>query len=182
MAAAAGCGVELEGHGEAVHFVFADVTDVSVVASEGTDTAIPVAELFFAGDVIDGQHRARMGDLGESFFGLAADTLGGRIGSDEVGVVGFEALQLAHEVVEVGVGDRRLVEDVIEVLVVADLVAEGVDLFLDGVGHTSIMVITGAVHRARIRKRGPTPLGMGLWQVVVAAGFAGGPFLTVACR
>ena len=73
-----------------------------------------------------------MGDLGESFFGLAADTLGGRIGSDEVGVVGFEALQLAHEVVEVGVGDRRLVEDVIEVLVVADLVAEGVDLAAEG--------------------------------------------------
>ena len=47
---------------------------------------------------------------------------------------GFEALELAHEVVILGVGDGGFVEYVVEVLVVADLVAEGVDFVLD-VGH-----------------------------------------------
>jgi hypothetical protein len=55
-------------------------------------------------------------------------------------VFGFEALEFAHEVVEFGVGDRGLVEDVVEVLVVADFFAEGFEFFLDGVGHASIIV------------------------------------------
>jgi hypothetical protein len=68
---------ELEGHGEAVHFEFANVGDVGIFAGEGANAAVPVAEFLLAGDVVDGEHRSGMGDLGESFFRLAADALRG---------------------------------------------------------------------------------------------------------
>jgi len=55
-------------------------------------------------------------------------------------VLGFDALEFAHEVVELKVGDGGLVEDVVEVLVVADFFAKGVEYFLDGGGHASTMV------------------------------------------
>ena len=44
-------------------------------------------------------------------------------------MLGFQVLQLLHQLVEVEVADFRLVEDVVEVFVVADFFAEGVDLF-----------------------------------------------------
>ena len=140
----------LEGHGEAVHFVLADIADVSFVAGERADAAVPVAEFLFAGDVVDGKHRPRVSDLGEALFGLAADALGGRVGSHEGGVGSFEALQLADEIVVFGVGDGGLVEDVIEVLVVADFIAEGVDFLLD-VGHAEDHGKTGEKRSAKNR-------------------------------
>ncbi len=97
------------------------------------DAAVPVAKLLFAGDVVDGQHGARVRDLGKAFFGFAADTLRGGVGRDEGRVFTLEALKLSHEVIELGVGDCRLVQHVVKVLVVADLVAEGGDPF-GGVG------------------------------------------------
>ena len=68
-----------------------------------------------------------MRDLGESFFRFAADALGGRVRGDEAGIFFLDALKLAYEVVVLGVGDGGLVEDVVEMLVVTDLVAEGVE-------------------------------------------------------
>src|SRR3989441_9499914 len=49
-------------------------------------------------------------------------------------MLAFQLLQLVHELVEVGVGDLRIVEHVIAVLVVADFVAEGFDLLFDVLG------------------------------------------------
>ena len=56
--------------------------------------------------------------------GLAADALGGGIGSDEIGISLFEGLQAAHEQVVLSVGQDGSVEDVVQVLVVAKLIAE----------------------------------------------------------
>ena len=47
------------------------------------------------------------------------------------GMLGLKLLQLAHEQVELGVGQLGVVEDVIAVFVMADLVAQFVDLSLD---------------------------------------------------
>ena len=44
------------------------------------------------------------GDLGEAFFGLAADALGGRVGRDQLGVLGLERLEAVHGGVVLGVG------------------------------------------------------------------------------
>jgi hypothetical protein len=64
-------------------------------------------------------------------------------------VLGFDAFEFAHEVVELEVGDGGLVEDVVEVFVVANFFAEGVEFFLDGGGdawggHASTMVKAGS--------------------------------------
>ena len=121
-----------ERHGHAVELVFADVADLGVLAGEGTGAAVPVAQFLFAGDVVEREHGAGVRNLGKSFFGLAAYALRGRVGSDQLRVLGFELLELAHQGVEFGVGDLGGVEAVIEVFVVTDGLAEFLDLVLDG--------------------------------------------------
>jgi hypothetical protein len=46
--------------------------------------------------------------------------LGGRVGSDQIGPLLFERLELTYQCVIFGVGDLRLIEDVIAVSVVRD--------------------------------------------------------------
>ncbi len=70
-----------------------------------------------------------MRDLLEAVFGLAADALGGGVGRQEIGMLGFERLQAVHQRVVVGVAESRIVEDVVEVLVVTEVVAEMLDFF-----------------------------------------------------
>ena len=72
--------------------------------------------------------------LHETFAGLAADALSGRIGSDQFGMFRLDFLQLNHELVELGVGNLGIVEDVVEIFVVADFFPEGVDLLFDPFG------------------------------------------------
>ncbi len=59
----------------------------------GPDTLDPGAELVVVVGVVEREHGTRVRDLGEAFFGLAADALRGRVGRDEVGVLGLEALR-----------------------------------------------------------------------------------------
>jgi hypothetical protein len=63
-------------------------------------------------------------DLLEALGRLAADALGGRVGREQLGVRGLDALELVHQRVVLGVGDLRRVEDVVEVLVVAEFGAQ----------------------------------------------------------
>ena len=60
--------------------------------------------------------------------GFAADALGGRIRSEQFGMLGFQRLELAHQRVVFGVGDLRIVEHVILMFVVAQFLAELLDL------------------------------------------------------
>ncbi len=69
-----------------------------------------------------------MADLDESLARLAADALGGRIGRDEFGVLGLKVFELLHQLVEIQIADLGLIEDVIEIFVVANLFAESFDL------------------------------------------------------
>ena len=68
-----------------------------------------------------------MDDLAKLRQGRGAHSLGGRIGGNELRVLRFECLQLAHEPVELGVRDLGLVEDVIPVVVVLDVLAQAAE-------------------------------------------------------
>jgi len=68
-----------------------------------------------------------MADAGERLGGLPADALGRAVGGHELGMLGLQLAQLALQAVVLLVGDLRLVEDVVEPLVAADLVAELLD-------------------------------------------------------
>ena len=72
-------------------------------------------------------HRDAMGDLGEGGRGGATGPLRRRVRRQQVRVLLLQRAQLAHEGVEVGIADRRLVEIEVAVLVVADLGTEPVD-------------------------------------------------------
>ena len=65
-----------------------------------------------------------MADVREVVDGGAADALRRRVGRDELGVRLLDREELADERVVLGVGDLGPVEDVVEVLVPAELVAQ----------------------------------------------------------
>ena len=65
-----------------------------------------------------------MTHLAEALGGLAADALGGRVGSEQLGVRGFDLPEFVHQRVVGGVGDLRRVENVIQVLVAAQFGAQ----------------------------------------------------------
>ena len=72
-------------------------------------------------------------NLDETFARFAADALGGRVGRDQFGILGLEFLQLFKKFVELEIADLRIVEHVVAVLVVADLLTQCVNFFLDSV-------------------------------------------------
>jgi hypothetical protein len=65
-----------------------------------------------------------MPDLGEESRGGPADTLGRRVGRNQVGVLRFDRNQLGDERIEIGVGDLRLVVDEVPLCVVVDQTAK----------------------------------------------------------
>src|SRR6266849_3967137 len=71
-----------------------------------------------------------MAGLDEALAWLAAYALRGRVGRDQLRMLGLEFFEFVDELVEFGVADFGIVEDVVAVFVVADLVAQGFDLFL----------------------------------------------------
>ena len=117
----------VQGQRHAVELQFANVVDV-VAAAQFVDAAFPVAQFVLAVGVVERQHGRGVRRFEESFARLAADALGGRIGSDQFGMFGFELLQLDHELVELGVCDFGGVEDVVEIFVVADFFPQCFDL------------------------------------------------------
>lgn len=109
--------------GEAVEFEFGYVLE-GFVAEEVADALVEGAELGFVEGVVEAEHRGGVGEFDEAFAGGSTDALGGGVGGDERGVGLFEGLELAHEGVVLGVGELGLIEDVIEVFVVAEILAE----------------------------------------------------------
>ena len=122
-----GSGSVLQGEREAVEFELADEVGFFVEGEAGLDAVGPGAEFVGVVGVVEREHGARVGDLGEAVFGLAADALGGGVGGEERGVRELEGAELVHAGVVLGVGPGGGVEDVVEVLVVAELFAQGVD-------------------------------------------------------
>ena len=88
-----------------------------------------------------------MRDFDESLARLAADALGGRIRRDQLGMRGFQRLQLPHHRVVFGVGDLGRVQHVIQMLVVAQFLAQGLNFVGDAQNGDSLQF-------RRIRLRG----------------------------
>jgi len=72
----------------------------------------------------------------EAFARLAADALCGRLRSEELRMGGFESLKFAHQNVVFSVGDDRLIEYVVKMLVPSKLVAKLLDFTGYRVGHS----------------------------------------------
>ncbi len=84
----------------------------------------PRAQLLLGARVGQREHRALVADLGQLADRLAADALGGRVGCDQLGVLGLDAPQLVEQRVVRVVLDLGVVEDVVAVAVVAELLAQ----------------------------------------------------------
>jgi hypothetical protein len=82
-----------------------------------------------------------MGHLDEALARGAADALGGRVRRDEVRVIALELLKPAHELVIVGIGDLGPIENIVEVLVAAQLLSEPVDLGGDVLVHRQSILV-----------------------------------------
>jgi hypothetical protein len=85
---------------------------------------VPCGQFLGRVSIIQAEHRARVAHLPEAFGGLAAHALGGRVGREQIGDLGLDALQLVHQRVVCSVANLRRVEDVIEVLVAAKFGAQ----------------------------------------------------------
>ena len=62
--------------------------------------------------------------VGEAFGDAAADALGRRVGGDEIGMLGFELLELVQQPIELLVRNLGLVVDVVALFVVPDGLAK----------------------------------------------------------
>ena len=91
----------------------------------------PLEEALLVGHLLERAHGGQVLDLLEPVAQRRADALRGRFGRDQLGVLVLERLELVEEPVELGVGDLRLVEHVVEVEVVVDLLAQVVELLPD---------------------------------------------------
>jgi hypothetical protein len=127
---AVGRGRVVQGEREAVELELADVADLFGAGQGVADALVPGAQFGLVVGVVEREHGARVRRLDEAFAGLAADALGGRVGRDQLGMLGLERLQAVHARVVLGVGDLGRVEHVVEMLVVAKVLAQGFDLLL----------------------------------------------------
>ena len=126
-------GLVVEGEREAVELELADVAELLGAGQRLLNALAPGAKVGLVVGVVEREHGAGVRGLHEALVGLAADALGGRVGRDEAGMLGLEHLEAVHEGVVLRVRKDGRVEDVVEVLVVNDLVAEGLDL-VEGIG------------------------------------------------
>ena len=127
-------GCVVQRHAQAVELELGGVLD-GQIAGQLAHAAVPVGQLFGGVGVVEREHGPRVAHFLEALGGLAAHALGGRVGREQLGMRGFEALELVHQRVVLGVGDFGRVEHVVEMLVAADLVAQLLDL-RSGVGHS----------------------------------------------
>ena len=112
-----------DGDAEAVDLELGRVGDVPA-GEELAHALVELADLVLVVAVLDAHHRAAVDDGGEALDGLLADPLRRRFGRHEVGEAGLEVAELAHEAVELRVGDLGVVVDVVLALVVEDLPAQ----------------------------------------------------------
>jgi hypothetical protein len=98
------------------------------------DAAVELAELVLAVGIVEAEHRHQMRDGLEAFGGPATHALCRRVGVGQLGVCLFDRPKLAHESVELGVGDLRRVVHVVALFVMADESSQ----FVSALGGTHI--------------------------------------------
>src|SRR6185369_3271499 len=99
----------------------------------------------------------RVSNFAETFSRLPAYSLCRRVRCNEPGIFSLQLLQLIHELVEFGIRNRGVIQNVIEMFMMADFFAQSVDLFgnIFG-GHNRIEIISVARSR-RTPLRGALP-------------------------
>ena len=115
----------LEGQGQA-EAVDLELTDEAGPAARGRllDPPVKVQQLAFRVGIVQAQHREGVLHRHHSLGGLPSDPLGGRIGSDQLGMGRLQSPELPHELVELPIGNLGVVQHVIAVLVVANLLPQ----------------------------------------------------------
>ena len=93
----------------------------AVLLGQGDDSLGPRPQLLLGARIGQRQHRLEVLDGLEALERPAAHALGRRVWSQELGVTLLEVAELVQQRVVVGVGDLRLVEDVVEVAVALEL-------------------------------------------------------------
>ncbi len=112
----------------AVEFQLTNVVHVAM-AAELVHAALPVPQFFFAVGVVERQHGRRVRYFDEPLARLAAYALRWRIRRNQRRMLCLQIFQLAHQLVEFGVADLGIVDNVVQVFVVANLFAQRFDLF-----------------------------------------------------
>ena len=108
--------------GEAVDLELAEVRRVDDAVAP--QPRRPGLELLVGEGVVEALHPLEVVDRGELGGHRATDLLGRRVGRAQVGDLVLELLEAAHPLVEVGVGERRVVEDVVAPARLLDLLGE----------------------------------------------------------
>ena len=123
----------VHGHGKPVQLQLGDVGEL-FLAQKPAHAPVEVPQFRLAQRVVQAQHGAGMPHLDETLARLAAHALGGRIRRDQLRMRGFQLLELAHHRVVFRVGDFGRVQHVVQVFVMAQLLAKSFD-FSDDWSH-----------------------------------------------
>jgi hypothetical protein len=83
-------------------------------------TLVEGPQLFFVVGVVEAEHRHHVLDGWESLRRGSGDPLGGRIGCDEIRVVGLQPLELVQQPVEFLVGNLGRVMNVVPLFMMPD--------------------------------------------------------------
>ena len=115
-----------QGDAEAVDLQLRDIRELLIAGVQrAAQPLVERARIVLVVGVVEAEHRRGVAhDAKAGGEGAAADTLGRRIGRDEIGMRVLERLQLGEQRVELGVGDLGIVVAVVALFVVADLSAE----------------------------------------------------------
>ena len=117
----------VKGQGHTVQLQFANIFDF-LLPTQVMDTAFPIAQLVFAIGVVEREHGGGMPDLQEAFARFSAYALTGRVGGYQIRVLSFQLDKLVHQLIEFCVGNLRIIEYVIAVLVMTDLLTQAFNL------------------------------------------------------
>jgi hypothetical protein len=93
-------------------------------ATLALDAGRPGRQLVAGEGVVEALHALEVPDRCEGRREPAVDLLARRVGRDQRGVVGLQALELAHQLVVLAVTDQRLVQDVVRERVPVELLRE----------------------------------------------------------
>ena len=112
-----------EGDAQPVEFEFHHILDL-IGAEIFDDAVVEVAYLFDVVGVVEAEHGRFVTHRVEFFGKFATHALGRRIGRDRFGMRRFQRLQPCHQAVVFAVGDFRLVEGIIQMIVTPDCLPE----------------------------------------------------------
>ena len=104
---------------------FAKATAPRLIPADAfTNALVERAQVGFVVGVVEAEHRLHVLDLRKTLGRPAADALGRRIGGEQLGMCGFDRLELVHQGIECLVRDLGRGVDVIQLFVPANFLAE----------------------------------------------------------